>query len=170
MGIQGQDLLFQTMVTRPASRNLSKLKWVKVIRDHSDWAYTRDRIKEMPQSFDCNGATVFPLGFRTEKAAKLESADQLALIQNGKLTHVVEVMDRQPYQDGGWYHRVCRIIWWKPETDDWQNLPPQRELLGFDPTLMDGEIHTIETLRRFRERWDNNGRMEGFRAFLEARL
>ena len=158
------------MVISLVSRDLSKLKWIKVISDDSGWAYTRARLKEMPQSFDCNDVTVFPLGFRTEKSVKIESGDQLALIQKGKLTHVVEVMDRQPCQGGGWYHRVCRILWWNPETNDWKKLRPQRELLGFDPTLMDGEIHTIETLKRFGERWNDNGGMEGFRAFLEARL
>jgi hypothetical protein len=158
------------MATSLTNRDLSKLKWIKVISDDSGWAYTRDRLKVMPQSFDYNDVTVFPLGFRTEKAAKIESGDQLALIQKGKLTHVVEVMDRQPYQGGGWYHRVCHILWWNPETDDWKNLRPQRELLGFDPTLMDGEIHTIETLKKFGERWNDNGHMEGFRAFLEAHL
>ena len=170
MGTQRQGLLFQTMATSAANRNSSKLKWIKVISDDSDWAYTRDRLQKMPQSFDCNGVTVFPLGFRTEKAAKIESGDQLALIQRGKLTHIVEVLDDQPYQGGGWYHRVCLILWWNPETDSWKELPPQRELLGFNPTLMDGEIHSIETLKRFGERWNDNGRMEGFRAFLEARL
>jgi len=110
------------------------------------------------------------LGFRTEKAAKIESGEQLALIQKGKLTHVVEVMDCQPYQGGGWYHRVCSIIWWKPEVDNWQSLRPQREFLGFDPALQDGEPHAIEDLKRFYERWNENGSMAGFRAFLGARL
>ena len=158
------------MATSLANRNLSKLKWIKVISDDSGWAYTRDRLKEMPQGFDCNGVTVFPLGFRTEKAAKIESGDQLALIQKGKLTHIVEVIDRQLYKGGGWYHRVCRVLWWEPKVNDWQNLRPQKELLGFDPALQDGDPHAIETLKRFGDRWNENGDVAGFRDFLEARL
>ena len=150
--------------------DLSKLKWIKVISDRSGWAYTRNRIEKMPQSFDCNGVTVFPLGFRTAKANQLELGEQIALIQRGKLTHIIEIMDKQPYQEGGWHHRVCRILWWEPENDNWQALRPQKELLGFDPALQDGEIHTIENLKRFDERWKNNKRMEGFRAFLKASL
>ena len=158
------------MTVSPTSHDFSKLKWIKVISDCSGWAYTRDRIAAMPQGFDCNGVTVFPVGFRTAKADRVESADQLALIQKGKLTHVVEVIDCQPYQNGGWYHRVCRILWWDPEHNDWQKLRPQKELLGFDPALRDGDIHTIEGLKRFKERWNSNNCMEEFRAFLEVHL
>lgn len=169
-GTQEQNLLFQTMATILSSRDLSNLRWIKVISDDSGWAYTRDRISKMEPSFDCNGATIFPLGFRNENATKVEFADQIALIQKGKLTHIVEAIDRQPCQDGGWYNRICRIIWWRPEIDNWKKLPPQKELLGFNPTLMDGNPHKIETLSKFGERWNNNGCMEGFRSFLETRL
>ena len=157
-------------VSLPNRLDLSNLKWIKVIHDPSGWAYTRKRIKEMSEGVDCNDVTVFPLGFTNNKASTVAFSDQLALIQRGKLTHVVEVMDRQPYQGGGWYHRMCRILWWKPEIDDWKNLPPQKELLGFDPSLGDGKPHALENLSHFRERWNENGSTAGFKAFLEARL
>lgn len=150
--------------------DLSRLKWVKVIHDSSGWAYTRDRIKEMPNILDFNHVTIFPLGFRTDKANRLQAADQIALIQNGKLTHLVELLDCEAYEGGGWYHRICRILWWRPDVDDWVNLRPQSQLLGFDPALQDGEPHLIETLKRFGERWNDNGKTAGFRAYLAEQL
>ena len=150
--------------------DLSKLKWVKVIHDPSGWAYTRDRIKGMPNAVDFNHVTIFPLGFRTDKANQIEAADQIALIQNGKLTHIVELLDCEAYEEGGWYHRICRILWWRPELEDWGSLPPQSQLLGFDPMLMDGDPHLIENLKRFGERLSDNGKMAGFRAYLAERL
>jgi len=37
--------------------DISKLKWVKVIHDPSGWAYTRDRIKGMPNAVDFKSAS-----------------------------------------------------------------------------------------------------------------
>lgn len=150
--------------------DLSKLKWVKVIYDPNGWAYTRDRLKDMPHTVDHNYVTVFPLGFRNDNANKLEAADQVALIQNGKLTHLIEILDCEPYEEGGWYHRICRVLWWRPDVADWATLPQQSELLGFHPSLQDGNPHLIETLKRFKERWDDNGKLAGFRAFLAEHL
>lgn len=150
--------------------NLSKLKWVKVIHDPNGWAYTRKRLKELPNTVDYNGITIFPLGFRTDKATKLENGDLAALIQNGKLTHIVEILDNTPYQAGDWYNRMCRILWWKPDLENWSDLESQSHFFGFDPTLMDGAPHLIENLKRFNERWDKNGKMEGFRAYLAEHL
>ncbi|WP_346294477.1 hypothetical protein, partial [Sphaerothrix gracilis] len=150
--------------------DLSHLSWVKVIYDPSGWAYTRDRLKEMPQTIDFNHVTVFPLGFRTDKAYKLATTDQVALIQNGKLTHIVEILDSEPYEEGNWYNRLCRVLWWQPEVTDWSALPAQSELLGFDPALQDGDPHLIESLKRFGKRWSDNGKMAGFRAYLAERL
>ncbi len=150
--------------------NLSQLKWVKVIHDPAGWAYTRDRLKEMPNTVDYNGATVFPLGFRDDKAKLPEALEQMALIQNGKLTHIVEIIDETPYEGGGWYHRMCRIVWWQPEIDNWDKLPHQDKLLGFSPSLMNGKPHIIENLKNFRERWNENGQMEGFLSYLRAHL
>ncbi|MFQ4136230.1 hypothetical protein PGN35_007900 [Nodosilinea sp. PGN35] len=80
--------------------DFSKLRWVKVVHDPSGWAYTRDCIKEIPNAVDFNYVTIFPLSFRTDKANQIEAADQITLIQNGKLTHLVEVLDCGAYEGG----------------------------------------------------------------------
>jgi hypothetical protein len=155
--------------------NLSNLKWVKVIHDPAGWAYTRDRLQkmstEMPDKVvDYNGATVFPLGFHDDKAKLPEALDKMALIQNGRLTHIVEIIDDKPYEGGDWYHRMCRIVWWQPEIDSWDKLPHQKELLGFSPSLQNGNPYIIEKLKHFGERWNENGQMEGFLSYLRVRL
>lgn len=156
--------------------DLSKLKWLKVVSDPTGWAYDSERIQEMSRSVDYNrvinynGVTVFPLGFRTNRAEMIKVADQMGLIQKGKLTHLIEILDCQSYEENGWHHRMCRILWWQPEVSNWQNLRPQRDLLGFNPTLGDGKPHAIENLRRFLERWRDNGGIENFRDHLTSHL
>jgi hypothetical protein len=157
-------------VTLTNRLDLSKLKWVKVIHDPAGWAYTRDRLKAMPNTVDYNDTTVFPLGFHDDKAKLPEALDKMALIQNGRLTHIVEIIDEKPYEGGGWYHRMCRIVWWQPKIDDWKKLPEQEELLGFSPYLFDGKPHVIENLKRFGDRWNENGKMEGFLSYLKEKL
>ena len=73
-------------------------------------------------------------------------------------------------EGGGWHHRMCRIVWWKPEVTNWKTLPPQLDLLGFSPSLMDGNPHMISNLTNFKSRWAENGELSGFRAYLESRL
>jgi hypothetical protein len=149
--------------------NLSKLKWVKVVHDPAGWAYARDRLKSMPNTVDYNDATVFPLGFHDDRAKLPEVLDKMALIQKGSLTHIVEIIDEKPYEDGDWYNRMCRIVWWQPETKDWNELE-QEKFLGFSPSLMDGRPHIIENLSNFGKRWNQNGKMEGFLSHLRENL
>ncbi|MBD1838335.1 hypothetical protein H6F78_05350 [Coleofasciculus sp. FACHB-64] len=151
--------------------NLSTLKWVKVITDPDPkkWAYTRERLKEMDNVVDANGVTVFPLSFKSEKASLPEYGDLMVLIQKGKVTHIVEILDKSSYANGGWFNRFVRIIWWLPHLD-WNNLSPQSELLGFDPTLMNGDPHLLGDLKRFYERWNNDGGLEEFKKYLGGKL
>lgn len=158
--------------------DLTNLKWIKVIHDPGRWAYTQKHIEDMSRKIDHrvinhNDVTIFPLGFRNDKAEKIQAADQVALIQKGKLTHLVEILDCEPYPDESgcdWCHRFCRVLWWQPNQADWSELPSQKDLLGFDPALQDGNPHLIEDLKRFDERWNDNGKMAGFRAFLSEQL
>ncbi|MBE9078333.1 hypothetical protein IQ241_13695 [Romeria aff. gracilis LEGE 07310] len=149
---------------------LSKLKWIKAVRDPNGWAYTRDRFQDSPHTIDHNYVTIFPLDFATNKAEMIEAADQIALVQNGKLTHLVEILDCEPYEGKQGFHRLCRVLWWRPDIADWTALPPQQDLLGFEPALPDDEAHQIDTLSGFAARWGENGRLAGFQSFFAERL
>ena len=146
--------------------DLSTLRWVKVITDDdkSEWAYTRDRLKAMHRDkvIDMNEVTIFPLAFRDQKASEPDQGSLITLIQRGKLTHLVEVLDKTPYSENNWFHRLVKVIWWQPNLT-WENLPPQSQVLGFDPTLMDGKPHLLCNLKKYRERWENDGGIEAFK-------
>jgi hypothetical protein len=92
--------------------DLSNLRWVKVITDgdRSEWAYTRQRLKSMNNIIDANGVTIFPLGFRDQSASKPGSKDLMVLIQKGKLTHIVEVLDQNFYPEGDWFYRFVKVV------------------------------------------------------------
>ena len=150
---------------------LSSLSWIKVITDEdcNKWAYTRQRLKELDNCIDANEFTIFPLGFKDETACKPERENLIALIQKGKLTHIVEVLDEDPYTTTDWFFRFVRVWWWKP-TLEWEYLPSQSDLLGFDPGIRDGKPHLIVNLNRYRERWENDGKFEGFKQYLTKNL
>jgi hypothetical protein len=147
--------------------DLTSLRWIKVVTDDdvTEWAYTRERLKKMENVIDKNEVTIFPLGFRDDTSYNPEINSLIALIQKGKLTHIVKVLDNSPYKTEDWFHRIVRVIWWKPIMK-WENLPPQSELLGFDPTLMDGKPHLLTNLKRYDERWETAGGLDGFKDFL----
>lgn len=151
--------------------DLSLLQWIKVITDDDskNWAYTRKRLREMERTgnkvIDTENLTIFPLGFRDDSASLLAEGDYIALIQKGKLSHVVEILDKSPYEGGGWFHRFVKVWWWQPGLE-WENLPPQSDMLGFDPYLMDGKPHRIEGLKRYNEKWTNAGGFEAFKEYL----
>ena len=146
--------------------DLTSLCWIKVVTDDdiAEWAYTRERLEKMKNVIDKNEVTIFPLGFRDDTAYNPEIKSLIALIQKGKLTHIVEVLDKSPYKTENWFHRIVRVIWWKPDMK-WEELPPQSELLGFDPALMDGKPHLLANLKRYGERWGTAEGLDGLRNF-----
>lgn len=155
--------------------DLSSLNWIKVITDDdkSKWAYTRLRLKEeLEHVIDFNDVAIFPLGFKKkyeESCRDIKQGDFIALIQKGKLTHIVEILDKIPYGDNEWLHRLARIHWWKPESE-WSSLVPQSELLGFDPCLMNGRPQRIVLLKRYIEFSKNDDSFEDFIQNLSEKL
>lgn len=149
--------------------DLSSVNWIKVIAPDGGigYAYTRKHLESIGKNvLDYNGVTVFPLGFRNKNASSPKLGEAIVLIQKGKLTHIVEVLDEVPYQEGEWHFRLVKIIWWQPEID-WVNLPPQSNFLGFDPSLMDGNPNEVRGNKRFKEKWND---LEEFRQHLSKNL
>jgi hypothetical protein len=155
--------------------DLSALIWLKVITDDDKqkWAYTHHRItQEMDQTkvIKSNNVTIFPLGFRDKSADLLDEGDYLALTQKNKLTHIIEVIDKSSYQEGGWYHRFVKVLCWKPN-DDWSSLPSGEELLGFKYKIYSGRPYLLENLKEtYGKRWENNGGLEAFQQYLSQKL
>lgn len=164
---------------------LSRLKWIKVVTPPHDWqskwAYTQAELETMnkPKNpvINRNGLVVFPLGFKTDKASLPLTGDLIALTQHAKITHIVEVLDEEPDEDGGWFNRYVKIIWWKPEIEmEWEALPHRKEVLGskdtpVDVRPMDGDPHLFTAFETFRNRWrDNSEGMEAFQEHLAEKL
>lgn len=155
--------------------NLSRLKWVKVVTPPKDWkhywAVSPSEIKDASDPvIHHNGLTIVPLGFKHEGAEKLESGDLMALTQHAKITHIVEILDEQPYEKGGWFHRYVKIIWWKPEMN-WDKLPHRKKVLGFDVPIQKGVPYEFATsFDAFRERWGNQGGLAAFQEHVAEQL
>ncbi len=161
--------------------NLSRLKWVKVVTPPKNpdyrWAYCRKKIAEIGQKDPIiidtpHGLTIFPLGFKNVHASDPDAGDLILLTQHAKITHIVEVLDDKPYEKGfhekgSWFHRYVKIVWWKPEMDDWKDLP-HRDILGFELSIFDGNPHLFTSFKSFREKWGDGDR--GLEAFQEHLL
>ncbi|MEO0457452.1 MAG: hypothetical protein AAF152_12860 [Cyanobacteria bacterium P01_A01_bin.114] len=154
--------------------NLDRLKWVKVITPPEDWphdwALSPDAIADQEDPvIQKNGLTILPLGFKHEGSEKLESGDLMALTQHAKITHIVEILDDQPYEQGGWFHRYIKIVWWKPGTE-WNRLPHREKVLGFDIPIQKGIPYEFTSFQAFRNRWGSQGGIGAFREHLAKQL
>jgi len=119
-----------------------------------------------------NGLTIYPLGFKREdRQEDLKSGDLVALTQHAKITHIVEILDPNFYEEGSWFHRYVKIVWWKREMD-WNILPHPSKLLGFDILIQKGNPYLFTSLKSFQERWGKDGesRLKNFQEYLAEQL
>ncbi len=158
------------------SMNLSRLKWVKVVTPPKDWphhwALSLDEIADLRKNepvIQNNGLTIVPLGFKHEGSEKLESGDLMALTQHAKITHIVEILDNQPYEKGGWFHRYVKIVWWQPDKN-WDELPHREDVLGFDISIQKGIPYEFTSFQSFCDRWDEKGGLDAFQKHLTKQL
>lgn len=159
--------------------DLSQLQWIKVVTPPADykpsyWAYTSQEIENMKklgnQVINHNTTTIFPLGFRGEQSVKIEAGDLIALTQHAKITHIVEVLDDQFFDAGEWSNRYVKIVWWKPDIDDWNSLPHRKDILGVDITPMSGTPYLFDSFESFRNRWQGTDALKNFQDFVSDEL
>jgi transcriptional regulator with XRE-family HTH domain len=161
---------------KDAKMNLSKLQWIKVVTpppgwEGGYWAYNPEHLSAMQKDGDQiinqNGITIFSLGFKHETAARPKAGDLMLLAQHAKITHIVEILDEQPVQQGGWFGRYVKVNWWQP-TVDWQTLPQKGEILGCDIDIFDGHPHRFDVFKKFQKAWEN--RLDLFQAHVAEQL
>ena len=90
--------------------NISKLKWIKNVKhqdNHQYWAY-------LPETMQIVEAKIFCLNLRDIKqksnAQKPSKGDLMILLQRAKVTHIVEFLDDEVYDNSldEWsIYRVC---------------------------------------------------------------
>ena len=155
--------------------NLDKLKWIKNVRHQGNdkkWAY--DNTAEMPVP----EVKIFRLNWRNNiaNAEKPQKGELMLLLQNTKVTHVVEFIDEKVYEKSSkeWgTSRVVRALWMPPHNFDWEKLPHQQEIFGFKHIVMDGAAHdlgAINNMPQFHQYWDEKGGLEAFCNHLNTKL
>lgn len=172
-----QSLTVDKLSNKEHAMNLSRLKWIKVVTPPQEvgyrWAYSPDHIKNMSQenqTIHHNGLTIFPVGFKREGLTKLNAGDLIALTQHAKITHIVEILDDQPYEEGGWFHRFVKVVWWKPDID-WDLLPHRKYILGFDVQVQQSIPYEFTTsFSAFKEFWGEKGGLDAFQADVAEQL
>ncbi|WP_169617704.1 helix-turn-helix transcriptional regulator [Nodosilinea sp. P-1105] len=167
--------IFDFSFKESKNMDLSRLNWIKVVTPGKDWPhYWALSPKEISESnepiIQSNGLTILPLGFKSGGADVLKSGDLMLLTQHARITHVVEVLDEQPYEKGGWSHRYVKINWWQPNLADWHELPRREDVLGFDISIQKGIPYEFRSFETFRKRWDSQGGLDGFREHLTKQL
>jgi hypothetical protein len=115
--------------------NLDNLKWIKYVNDQGDksWAYEEEKRH-----------SIFPLNWKADQidnAAKVQCGDLMLLLQEGHVTHLVEVTDDKPdkVEDGEWgVVRQVKVLWVANFKDE-NCIPKQRDLFGYSPKDMQAE-------------------------------
>lgn len=151
--------------------DLSELKWLKNVKpEHPGWAY--DKVDEMP----IPEARIFRLHWRgynhKSNAEQPVKGDLILLNQRAKVTHVVEFLDNEVYENSEkeWsVYRVVKAVWMPPNGFDWRNLPHQKEILGIENLPQDGNAHNLsqpERMSQFNQYWKDLGGLQGFQEHL----
>jgi hypothetical protein len=140
----------------------AKILFIKNVKDPQRWAYSLERM-EQPES------RAFELMWRSgSHGVNLpQSGDLMVLHQRAKVTHVVEFVDDQVRQTDSGFFRWVRAVWLAEQ--DWNQLPHQKDVLGFSPNYADGNTHSLNSpnFSTFREAWSS---LEEFQKYIFKRL
>lgn len=140
----------------------AKILFIKNVKDPQRWAYSLERMGK-PES------RAFELMWRSgSHGVNLpQSGDLMVLHQRAKVTHVVEFLDNQVRQTDSGFFRWVRAVWLAEQ--DWNQLPHQKDVLGFSPNYADGNTHSLNSpnFSTFREAWSS---LEEFQKYIFKRL
>jgi hypothetical protein len=161
-------------LSKEKTMDLSRLKWIKVVTPGKDWphywAISPNEIADCKEPIiQQNGLEIVPLGFKQKGSEELKSGDLMVLTQHARITHVVEVVDSQYEDKGGWFQRYIKIVWWRPDMD-WKDLPKSENVLGFNISIQNGIPYEFDSFASFRERWNNQGGLDAFQKYLAKQL
>lgn len=157
--------------------NLSKLSWIKNVKHQGNdrtWAYNSPDAMAIPE------AKIFRLNWRDtsrkDNAKKPNKSDLMLLLQKAKVTHVVEFIDDEVYDNNSneWgIYRIVKTLWMPPKSFDWETLPHQRKFFGFDYVVGDGVAHDLSTdnrMQQFHRYWNERDGLEAFQRHVGSLL
>ncbi|MFW6358044.1 MAG: MerR family transcriptional regulator [Chroococcales cyanobacterium] len=153
--------------------DLTGLKWIKNVK-HQDsdrkWAY-----QNPPEV--APGRLVFGLNWRTgyeENASKPQPGEMILLKQEGKITHLVRVLDNgvekdpNPHNTDFKPYRLVEVVWITP---DWENPPSVEQVCQCKLNLQNGKVSEIKNFNAFQEYWnENRGGLTGFQEHIRQVL
>jgi hypothetical protein len=128
---------------------LDNLKWIKYVNDQGgkDWAYEEEKLH-----------SVFSLNWKADQidnAAKVQCDDLILLLQEGHVTHLVEVTDNEPrkVEDSEWGVVRQVKVWWIADFNHENHIPRQRDLFGYSPSYAGGTVKKLEKLTEISPTW-----------------
>jgi hypothetical protein len=143
--------------------DLQRLRWTKnVKRGDRAWAYSQFKAGDL-----------FKLAWKDDEAnaSKPQKDDLILLRQKGYVTHLVKVLDykfeREAWDGDYSIYRIVEILW----TIDCDRPPSSAkadEVFGYSEVLnyQSGDVMELETLRTFKQRWDNKGGLGAFQEYV----
>jgi hypothetical protein len=142
----------------------SKIKWLKNVKPDQGWAYQSGNDIQMLEP------RIFQLHWKLKSDSSLatpQKGDLMLLVQQARVTHIVEVLDNRVYgNDDEWStYRVVQAIWMPPLDLNWYSLPHQKEIFGIESLPQDGSAHSLEQpdkMYQFNQYWKDKGGLEGF--------
>lgn len=119
-------------------------------------------------------AKIFLLCWHENKdnAQKPQKGDLIALVQQARVTHIVELLDDTVYENAvkEWgIYRVVQAVWMPPQGVAWSNLPHQQKIFGIKGLAQDGDAHDLsrtDRMDKFNQHWQNLGGLQGFQQHL----
>jgi hypothetical protein len=146
--------------------NLERLQWTKNVKDTDGWAYC-----------EFKKGKLFKLAWKDDEANanRLERYDLILLRQQGYVTHIVKVLNRQAERDDDPnvfnIYRIVEVVWAIGNT----NPPPSAKaglIFGYPEVLsyMGGDVMKLEELPTFQKAWDNQGGLLAFQQHVQSKL
>lgn len=147
--------------------DLQGLRWTKnVRRGDGAWAYSQLKVSDL-----------FKLAWKDDEANanRPEKGDLILLRQQGYITHLVRVLDykaeREVWKGDYDIYRIVEVLW----TIDFNNPPVSAKadaMFDYSEVLdyRSGNVMELESLPTFRQRWDDDGGLEGFQTRIQNLL
>jgi len=147
--------------------NLHRLQWTKnVRRSDNKWAYS-----------EVEDSKLFKLAWKDDEAnANRPDRDDLILLrQNGYVTHLVKVLNRQAEREDwqGDYniYRIVEVL----RAINFSNPPiaaKADEVFGYSAVLnlQGGNVMKLEELPTFKEAWESRGGITAFQDYVQSKL
>jgi len=147
--------------------NLENLKWIKNVKRHDhEWAYTHHEINQKSNTFNLH----WKLKSR-ENAEKPDEKDLIMLKQNGKLTHIVQLLDTYSKNDDHhhkeWVYRIVKPIWM---ADVWNEPPCVNDIFNCEINLQIGSAINIMDVKSLKERWNLDNGVNEFQNHIAKKL